>query len=188
MNPLAFFIILFFPSAILAKSFVEIQSSQLSQKADSAHQSFSNEDHQMIYGSLGAHLKLYGLNLKTNAYLNHSQSRAYEENPEIMDSIIHPRQVNTRDLFRFQERQTGHESSGQATLNQFEWVYGDKEIQFSAGRFWVNFGSGEFINPINPFRSSTAFSNLNGIEQSVDGMRWQIQRDPQLKLQIFYSW
>lgn len=139
----------------------------------------------MAYGSFGFDLSLFDHTIKSNAYINHSQSSLFEESPAIMNQIIAPRIITTRDLFRFEELQTGDASSSQGTLNQFEWAYGDDEIQFYAGRMWLDFGTGKTINPINPFQTSTFFSNLYGINQAVDGIRWQIQRDEKLKLHIY---
>lgn len=173
----------------LSKRFLlEYQNTEIADSTDDSRSSsdqWQSRTNSMVYGQFGFDLEVFNHTIKSSAYANHSQSSMFEERSQVMDSIIAPRIITTRDLFRLEELQTGDASSSQGTLNQFEWAYGDDEIRFFAGRMWLNFGKGKMINPVNPFQTSTLFSNIYGINQAADGFRWQIQRDPKLKLHIY---
>lgn len=169
------------------KGFVEIHTSEIqdSVSLEDADQGWNNKSNVAAYGSFGYDFEVLEHTLKTNAYINHSESTMYESFSSRMDTIIHPSVIVTRNILKFEEVQTGDRSRTQALLNQFEWAWGDEEIRIFVGRMWINFGEGQFINPVNPFRASNVFSNYLGIEQAVDGGRWEIARDKDFKLHIY---
>lgn len=166
---------------------LEYQSSTLqnSVSLEDDNQGWTDKGHNALYGNFGFDLSVMDHTIRSNAFINHSQSKLYESRATTMDAITFPSIIVTRDLFKFEEKQVGEESKTQALLNQFEYTLGDEEIQFTMGRMWVKFGQGKFINPVNPFRSTTEFSNFYGIEQAVDGGKFLINRDKHLKLHIY---
>lgn len=166
---------------------IEAQHSTLKSASivDETDQEFSARDLNSVYGNIGFDLSLFDIKFKSNAYFNVSESSLYANQEQAVQNTIFPTVIVTRDLFKGEGLQQTGEDRTQYLINQFEWEYGDSELKFYAGRMWIDFGSGKYFNPLNPFKSSQLLSNQLGVEQAVDGLRWEIARDPKLKLHIY---
>ncbi len=166
---------------------IEAQHSTLKSSSivDKTDQEFSARDLNSVYGNIGFDLSLFDINFKSNAYFNVSESSLYANQEQAVQNTIFPTVIVTRDLFKGEGLQQTGEDRTQYLINQLEWEYGDSELKFYAGRMWIDFGSGKYFNPLNPFKSSQLLSNQLGVQQAVDGLRWEIARDPKLKLHIY---
>ena len=166
---------------------IEAQHSTLKSSpiVDETDQEFNARDLNSVFGNIGFDLSLFDIYFKTNAYFNVSESSLYTNHEQTVQNTLFPTVIVTRDLFKGEGLQQTDEDRTQYLINQFEWEYGDSEIKFYAGRMWINFGSAKYFNPLNPFVSSQLLSNQPGVQQAVDGLRWEIARDPKLKLHIY---
>jgi hypothetical protein len=140
---------------------------------------------QMLQGNIGFELNLWSHKFTGNGFFRVVESPLLEIDPVSASYSLFPESAVGRDLFKLFHTKTEGDRTEYGAINQFEYEWGDDELTFKAGRMFIDFGEGEFFNPINPFNFVSSLSNNYGTKSGNDGFQFKIQRDKELKLYIY---
>lgn len=170
------------------KFFVELQSKNMKnqERAKDLGDEWNFDNPVLLYGSAALDFSiLKEHNFDGSVFFRHSNSKLNELDAPGLNYLHTPRAIVTRDLVKMYYRNEEGESDTYIVLNNFVYEWGDKELKFKAGRMIIDYGEGYTINPINPFKYNLAITNIQDVHQASDGFKFEISKDPKLKLHIF---
>lgn len=153
---------------------LEVQS-RLSTNTSAAQANPLNEDwtdaqFSMAYGNLNFKSQFKESRVEANWFFRHAQSSLYQENRQAVNLINFPNMLLSRDVFKLQYTRQDKDFRTDSILNRFYYELDGEDSSFLIGRMVINYGSGKFFNPINPFNQPLGMTNQRGIQQASDGM------------------
>ncbi len=157
------------------KGDLELQS-RLTKNSSSAQATPLNEDWtdgqmSMALGNLNFKSQFKDSRVEVNWFFRHAQSSLYQENRKNVDLINFPNVLVSRDVFKLQYNRRDKDFQTDSILNSFYYELDGEDSSFLIGRMIINYGSGEFFNPINPFNQPLGLVNQRNIHQASDGMK-----------------
>lgn len=152
-------------------------------------QDWDDETLNQLYGNVGFSLNLWQHKILANWFFMHTKSNLVEHNTNSTGNALNyslfPKTTVARDLFKLRHMKQSGSTLNQSVLNRFVYEWGDDEVRFKIGRMFINFGEGFSINPLNPFSYSSSFSSVFNVRQGNDGFAFLINKNPDLKLNIY---
>lgn len=162
----------------VAKNSSAARSSPLNEKWTDGH--FS-----MAHGNLNFRSQFKDSRIEVNWFFRHAQSSLYQENRKNVNLINFPNVLVARDVFKLQYNRQDKDFRTDSILNSFYYELDGEDSSFLIGRMMINYGSGEFFNPINPFNQPLGLTNQSNINQASDGMMASFYPSTRSKLNFY---
>lgn len=168
--------------------FIEYQTKSLanSDEAQDLGANWSKENIQQIYGQLGTELTVLENKIKVNTFFRQTNSVLLEDESNLSYQSFYPQVIIGRDLLKMHHSKISGKDQSEIMMHKLNYSWGDDEVAFTAGRMTISYGEGHTINPINPFNHNSNLSNSYGINQVNDGVRIVFNKDPKLKLNLYF--
>lgn len=147
--------------------------------------SWDKEKQNRIFTNSGFQIKFSEHTIKANAIARYTSGPLLETNKNLLFYTNTPQTYVARDLFKLQHRKENKTELEEATLNRFEYEWGDHEVRFKAGRMFIRYGSGKIINPVNPVNHPAGLHTTHTTTQGNDGLGIKLQKDPNMILNIY---
>jgi hypothetical protein len=171
------------------KGNLELQS-RVAKNSSAARSSPLNENwtdgqFSMAHGNLNFKSQFKDSRVEVNWFFRHAQSSLYQENRKNVNLINFPNVLVSRDVFKLQYNRQDKDFRTDSILNSFYYELDGEDSSFLIGRMIINYGSGEFFNPINPFNQPLGLVNQTNIHQASDGMMASFYPSSQSKLNFY---
>ena len=132
-------------------------------------QDWNEADSYLMVGNLNPKLELENSRFEANWFLRHSVSELYRDSYLAPRIFTFPNKLVARDLFKLQYRHDGADSQTDSVINKLYYEWSLAQHRVSLGRIFINYGTGEIFNPINPFNQPTGLTSINNVAQGNDG-------------------
>lgn len=132
-------------------------------------QDWNQSDSYLAVGNLNPKLEFKNSRLEANWFLRHSVSELYRNDYLAPRVYTFPNKLVARDLFKLQYRHEGPESQTDSVINKLYYEWSVAQHRVSLGRIFINYGTGEIFNPINPFNQPTGLTSISNVAQGNDG-------------------
>jgi hypothetical protein len=120
-------------------------------KESTLAQDWNDDQFNLVMGNLNAKAEFKESRVEANYFLRHGQSSLYQ-NDFIAPLIINfPNKLVARDVFGLDYSRQDKDYRTDSVINKFYYELDGEDSRFVFGRMYINYGSGEIFNPINPF-------------------------------------
>ncbi len=134
-------------------------------------QDWESSNFNLGLANLSAKAEFRTARVEANWFLRYTQSPLYEDDYIAPFLINFPRKVVARDVFRLDYTRQDGGNRTESVLNRLTYELDGETSRFAVGRMFINYGSGEVFNPINPFNQPLGLVAQSNIAQGNDGMR-----------------
>lgn len=132
-------------------------------------QDWKQSDSYLAFGNLNPKLKFNKSRLEANWFVRHSVSPLYRDSYLAPRVFTFPNRLVARDVFKLQYRNDGPDYQTDSVINKLYYEWNMEEHRITIGRMYINYGTGEIFNPINPFNQPTGLTSINNVAQGNDG-------------------
>jgi hypothetical protein len=121
------------------------------------------------FGNINPKLKFEKSRLEANWFFRHSVSPLYRDSFVAPRVYTFPNRLVARDIFKLQYRHDGPDYQTDSVINKLYYEWNMDQHRITLGRMFINYGTGEIFNPINPFNQPTGLTSINNVAQGNDG-------------------
>lgn len=154
-------------------------------RATPLNQNWTDGQFSMAHGNLNFKSQFKESRVEVNWFFRHAQSSLYQEQRKNVNLINFPNVLVSRDVFKLQYNRQDKDFQTDSILNSFYYELDGEDSSFLIGRMIINYGSGHFFNPINPFNQPLGLTNQRNIHQASDGMMASFYPSTRSKINFF---
>lgn len=136
-------------------------------------QDWNQSDSYLLFGNLNPKIKFNKSRLEANWFLRHSVSPLYRDSYVAPRVFTFPNRLVARDVFKLQYRHEGPDYQTDSVINKLYYEFSLDQNRITLGRMYINYGTGEIFNPINPFNQPTGLTSINNVAQGNDGAQFK---------------
>lgn len=135
------------------------------------NQDWETSDYKLGMANLNVKAEFKESRIEANWFGRYAQSPLFADNQLAPRLITFPRKLVARDVFRLDHSRQDGNHLIDGVLNKFYYELGGEDSRFAIGRMFINYGTGEVFNPINPFNQPLGLVAQSNIAQGNDGMK-----------------
>lgn len=139
------------------------------QAREELYQDWRRQDFYLFYGNLHGKISEGNTKLEGNWFGRQTTSALYKKNYLITNSFTFPGKLVARDIFKLQHKVQKSDFQSESVLNKFQITHEFSNFKLMAGRMYINYGTGEIFNPLNPFNQPTGLTSISQVAQGNDG-------------------
>lgn len=165
---------------------IDILHGHVQNRIDELDTEWTEDELTQIYAQNKFNLNLYGHNFTANWILRSYQGHFFKRSLFVEpNNYAFPDRLVGRNFLKFVHTDESYNGFTQSTLNEFYYQWKEVDFTIEAGRVNVNFGSGYFLNPINPFNTQTTTQFHTPYSQGNDGLKLTFHNGPGFDLNIY---
>ncbi len=144
---------------------------QSSAKRFPLEQDWQESQFNVATGNLNLKAEYFDSRVETNIFGRYAQSELYQQGYLAPQLINFPRKLVARDVFRLDHSEQEGDSQTDLVINKLYYELNNEDSRFVFGRMYINYGTGEIFNPVNPFNQPLGLTSQSNVAQGNDGFK-----------------
>jgi hypothetical protein len=144
---------------------------QVSAKRFPLSQDWDNSQYHLGAANINAKADFNESRIEGNVFGRYAQSELFGDGYLAPQFLTFPRRLVARDVFRLNHTRVDGDAQTDLVINKLYYELDGEDSRFVFGRMYINYGSGEIFNPINPFNQPLGLLSQTNIAQGNDGFK-----------------
>lgn len=134
-------------------------------------QDWQESQFNVVTGNLNLKAEFSESRVETNIFGRYAQSELYGDGFLAPQLINFPRKLVARDVFRLDHSRQDGDAQTDLVINKLYYELDGENSRFVFGRMYINYGTGEVFNPVNPFNQPLGLASQSNVAQGNDGFK-----------------
>jgi hypothetical protein len=134
-------------------------------------QDWQHSQFHVASGNLNLKAEFAESRVETNLFARYAQSELYQEGYLAPQVLNFPRKLVARDVFRLDHSRQYGNAQADLVINKLYYELDGEESRFVFGRMYINYGTGEVFNPVNPYNQPLGLTSQSNVAQGNDGFK-----------------